>query len=129
MRLERGHQPTVGEQRRVDAPGQLAQIVERLGGVAPELLQQASGGGGVPLHQPVGQLQLHRQGDQLLLRAVVDVPFDPAPLLVLRRDEALLRRLEVREACLQVLGQPHVPQHQSDLGGEVGDELFLVRIA
>jgi hypothetical protein len=58
----------------------------------------------------------------------VDVPLDPAPFLVLRRDEALLRRLEVREARPQVLGQPHVPQHQSDLGGEVGDELFLVRI-
>ena len=50
--------------------------------------------------QRVRQLELHRQRDQLLLCAVVDVALDPSALLVLGGDEPLARRAEL-------LDQPH----------------------
>ena len=48
------------------------------------------GPSGVALDQRVGEPELHSECDQLLLRAVVDVAFELAPLLILGRNQSLL---------------------------------------
>ena len=75
---------------------------------------------GFDLHQDVHDLRrvapgelaseprLHRQRDELLLRAVVDVALQAAAPLVLRGDQALLRGLQLVEPHLQLLVQTDV---------------------
>ena len=70
---------------------------------------------------------LHGERHQLLLGAVVDVALDPPSLTVLGRHQALPRRPELLEVGTKLLGQPHVPQHQPGLRGQVVDELVLRR--
>ena len=81
----------------------------------------------VAFDQAVGELELHGERDELLLRAVVDVALEPAPLLVLRGDQSLLRGLQVVQPGLQLLGQPNVAQHESGLRREIGDQLLVRR--
>src|SRR5262249_36921430 len=101
--LIEGHrQPSFGEQRRVDPLGQLAKLLEgegeRLAGFAYECrgLTRALGQLGLE------QAQRHRDRDETLLRAVVQVALDPPPLDVGRFDEAGTRRLKLRELCAQL---------------------------
>ena len=44
---------------------------------------------GVAIDEPFGQAELHRERDELLLRAVVEVAFQLASLFVLRVDQPL----------------------------------------
>jgi len=82
-----GGQALVGEQRRVDAAGQVAQGLQRAAGLGLELGDQ----GPFPVLVLAGQrLRLGQRagdGEQLLLGAVVDVALDPPPLLILRGDD------------------------------------------
>ena len=64
----------------------------------------------------VGQPELDGQSDELLLGAVVDVPFDLASLFVLRGDQPLTRRAEL-------LDQANVAQDEARLGREVFHQL------
>ena len=119
LRLERLGQAPVGQQRRVDPAGQVAQVLQRVLRVVEDAVERLA----LPLlvltDQPFGQPHLHRQRDELLLRPVVDVALQPSPLLVLRRDQPLARRAEV-------LDQPEVLQDQPGLRGEVGEQLVLL---
>ena len=85
--LQRGAEASVGEDRRVDAAGDLPQVVDRRPQPARDLrdprLQLAVGGeGGFQLSE------LHAEGDELLLDAVVQVTFDSAASVVCRGDDA-----------------------------------------
>jgi hypothetical protein len=114
---QRGGQAQVGQQRRVDAAGQVAQVFQRSGGVCFELAEDRPGLGRICGDGGLGQLEFDGQGDQVLLGAVVDIAFQPAPRLVLRGDQPLPRGP-------QVLDQPGVGQCQPGLGSHVGDQLF-----
>ena len=112
MRLERRRQPLVGEQGRVDPTSEVPQVIQRVRGGTLEPVEQCSGLGGIALDHRPRQLELNGERDELLLRAIVQVPFDLPALVVLRRNEATSRRPEL-------LDQEHVPKHEAGLRGEV----------
>ena len=85
------HQPLVGQERWIDPPGQVPEIVERLGESLFRLLEEAVRLLGVSMREGTNQSHLHRERDELLLRPVVDVALDLPTLLVLSDHEALAR--------------------------------------
>ena len=115
--VECGGQAQVGQQRRVDPAGEVAQVFQRAGGVCFEVAEDRPGLGRIRGDGGLGQLELDGQGDQVLLGAVVDVAFQPPPGLVLGGDQPL-------PGGAQVLDQPGVGQRQPGLGGDVGDQLL-----
>src|SRR5207245_9214133 len=91
LSTQRGAEPFGREQRWIDAAGELPQIVDRLIRVVPELFED---GTGLAVRRGQGETNFHLEGDQVLLRAVVQVAFDPSPLLVLGRHQPLARSAE-----------------------------------
>ena len=81
----------------------------------------------VAVHQAVREPELHRERDQLLLRAVVDVPLQAAALLVLCGDDPLARSLELLQVRAELLRQSHVPEDEAGLRGEVVEQPALGR--
>ena len=72
---------------------QVAHLRDRLAHVVLHLVEQRRDGrtrpaDGAVAEQVAGQAEVDRQRDQVLLRAVVDVALDPAPLGVGGRDQA-----------------------------------------
>ena len=107
---ERGLKTIGGEQRRVDAPGKLPQIVQCLIGILLELSQDRTGLAlrlGGRLRQPDFDLQC----DQVLLGAVVQIALEPAALLILRADQPLTRGAKVVEPGQQLAFERNVLQH------------------
>ena len=80
-----------------------------------ELVQERACLGRIPIDQTVGKLQLDGERDKLLLRAVVDVALEPSPLGVLRRDQPLLRGLQVVEPRPERLREADVPKDEPGL--------------
>jgi hypothetical protein len=80
--LQRRRQSLVGQQRGVDPACQGAQVVERRMEPGAELARQLQDAVSVP-SVVLQQAELDCQRDKLLLRAVVQVPLDPVPLLIL----------------------------------------------
>ena len=131
QRLERGDQAVVGQDRRVDAAGQLSQLLERAGELrlrAPEQLVRLRIAGGQ--HALAGS-QGERDRDEALLRAVVEVALEPAALGVAGLDDARARggqfaaRLgvgerqrdelrEVRDPLLRALRERRLPHRRDD---------------
>ena len=68
------------------------------------------------------ETRLDGEGDELLLGAVVEVALYFAPLLILRGDESLAGR-GAREPRSELGGQADVPEHESRLGRELGEQL------
>ena len=64
-------------------------ISDKLDAGGLKLLEHRPGALIVAADQRRGQPLLHRQGDELLLSAIVDVALDPPPLVVLRPDQTL----------------------------------------
>ena len=126
------HQTFVGQQPRVDPAGQRRERLDRhprriglLSEHARDAFRRPSGDG---LREP----QVDRQCHQVLLRTVVDVALQAAPLGVLRFDEPFPRRLELVGSRHQLLvtvlelgPQPDQPQHQPGLGGQPGEQPLL----
>jgi len=78
-RPERGHQSGVGEDRRVNAPGEFAQLAGRCGQIRGAVRQQGAGFGiGCAAQALLGQPQRQRRDHQPLLHAVVQVALQPA---------------------------------------------------
>ena len=71
---------------------------------------------------------LHRERDELLLGAVVDVALELATLLVLGGDQPLLGRLQLGEPRLERRGETLVAQHEAGLRREIADEPLLGRV-
>ena len=125
LRPDRCLQPFVRQERRIDPSCQIAEILERLMGLGFDLHQDVRDLRRVALGELASEPRLHRQRDELLLRAVVDVALEPATSLVLRGDQAFLRGLQLVEALPQLFVQPDVAQHEPRLSGEVGDQLLV----
>ena len=127
-RPERLGEAGVHEQRRVDAVGQVAQLLDRvLHGVA-ERVEHLGGGLGVVGEDVLGEAEVHRQRDEVLLGAVVQVALDLAALGVAGGHDAGTRGLQVLVGPLQVLEallqrgvELHVVQGEADLAGQLGE--------
>ena len=81
----------VGEQRRIDPPRQITQVLQRCAGGSLELSQQRPCLVGIAIDHLLRELQLDSQRDQLLLGAVVDVALESLGALVLGRHDAAAR--------------------------------------
>ena len=82
-------QAAVHQQRRVDAVREVAQLLHRLLEVARRSGRASSFACvGVAVGELAGEPHAHRERDEVLLRAVVQVALDPAPLGVGRLDDA-----------------------------------------
>ncbi|HEY7926837.1 MAG TPA: hypothetical protein VIG86_05370 [Candidatus Dormibacteraeota bacterium] len=125
LRLDRGRQTLVGEERRVDATRQVTQSIERFISVPLELGQDRPGPVGVLQRLHLRQPKLDLERDEVLLGTIVQVALDPAPFTILRRDQPLPRRTEVLEPRRQVRAEPHVLEHQPGLVGKVVEQLLL----
>jgi hypothetical protein len=110
-RLEAG----VGQDRRMQAPRQLAKLGE---GVRPLLLgvmELAPGASRIVVDVPLRQAKGQGERDAALLGPVVEVPLEPAALFQRRLDEPgargrqLRARLRVRERVRRQLGEPLEP--------------------
>src|ERR1700722_19948652 len=77
LRPQGRDQPAVLKQRRVNSPGQVAEVAERTRGVFPQLAEELPGFRVALLHDGGHQAQLDGQGHQVLLRSVVQVAFQP----------------------------------------------------
>jgi hypothetical protein len=89
-RPERGAQSVLREDRRMDPARELAELGQRpgellLGGVEPRRELDVAARIGASASHP----QVQGQGHEPLLRAVVQVAFEPPPRLVLRGDQPL----------------------------------------
>ena len=69
----------------------------------------------IPIDHRVGEPELHTEGDELLLRPVVDVALELSPLAVLSGDEALSRRA-------QLFDQPNVAEDRARLRRKIVHE-------
>ena len=86
--LERRREPAVGEDGRVDAAGQLAQLLQRRRELLAGRLQKRVRRVGVGVEPRPSEAQRKRERDEPLLGAVVEVSLEPAPLGVARLDDA-----------------------------------------
>ena len=104
-RLDRSGESFVGQHRRVDAAGELAQLVER----GAQL-----GDGGVDLIADLGaqQPQREREHHQPLLGAVVEIALEPAALGIAGLDGTGARRAQLLQAGSSLRLQPLVVERQ-----------------
>lgn len=98
--VERRGKTAVGESRGVQAVGQVAELADRR-------LRRRSTLGQRPPHPvvvatEVRRPQLHREGEQALLRTVVEIPLDPAPLLPLGLGEPTTGALHIAEPAREL---------------------------
>ena len=126
QRLERGAEPVVAEDGRMDAARELPQLLDGGLRLLARLRDQLEGALGVAREAGLGDAERHGHRDHPLLRAVVQVALDAAALLIGRGDDALARGPQVVDPLAQrpgaaVLGRltreaklgPHRPQDMS----------------
>ena len=83
----------------MDAACQVAQLLQREVGLLARLADQLGGAGVGGFDPLLGHAQVQRERHQPLLRAVVEVALDAAPLGVGRSDDARARVLELVHLC------------------------------
>ena len=93
-RAERGGEPVGLEQLRVDPLGQPCRFVQRLLHVARHLFKERLRASWIRVDQWAGELQLDREGDKVLLHAVVQVTLDRATVGVAGQNEPCPRRAQ-----------------------------------
>ena len=132
-RPQRLGQPGVHEQRRVDAVGQVAQLLDGVLHRVAERVEHLGGRLRVVGEDVLGEPQVHREGHEVLLGAVVEVALDLAALGVAgghdagaRGAEVLVGPLQVLEALLQRGVELHVVQGEADLAGQLGEHAVVL---
>src|SRR5439155_10276005 len=100
----------------MDSAGNVAELLERECDLAPREIEPrlCLGVGGQALLEPA---QVERQGDEPLLRAVVEIPLQPLPLLLAFIDHACSRAAELFETRLELRVQPCVLERNARRGG------------
>ena len=130
---ERLDQPAVDEERRVDPVRQLAQLLDGLLDLAGELVEHLQARFLVVDDDVPGQAQVHRQRDEVLLGAVVQVALDPTAFGVAAGDDPgprLAQRVgllaDLVQRGLQRGVELGVVEGQPDLAGQVGEDPVVV---
>ena len=114
-RAERRLEAVLGENGRVDPARELAQLVEGRAEFRLRVGDELMGPQGVVVDHAVRHPQLKRERDEPLLRAVVQVPLEAAPLGVSGLDDAgarrgeLLVRICVRDRLRDEIGEVAQP--------------------
>src|SRR5207244_5537597 len=108
-RLECGLEAAVGEDRRVDAARELAQLLERLRELRARAVEERGRAVGVVAELAAGEAERERERDEALLRAGVEVPLQPPPLGVPGLDDAGARgpQLFLLLLALRHVGRRH----------------------
>ena len=101
-RRERGAEPSVAEQSRVQAADELANLLQRERQLVLGRLDQCRHLAGVGLEPPPDQLEVERDGDESLLRPVVQVALDAPPLGVSRCHQPGARLLQLARYFVQI---------------------------
>ena len=125
-------QAAIREERGIDAVRELPKLLQGGFDVVPKLLEECRCLRRVGAGQLTREAQIRAQRDQLLLRAVVEVALDAAPLGVRRRDDAgaggsdlLGLPLHLVERRLELRVEPDVVQSEADLPGELGEHALV----
>ena len=127
-------QAAVDQQRRVDAVGEVAQLLDRRPGRArPAARASPCRAAGVVGDDVLGQAQVHGQRHQVLLGAVVQVALDPAALGVAGRDDAGPRFAQLVGLLAQLIQgglqggvELHVVEGEADLAGQLGQHAVVL---
>ena len=120
--VQRRSQPALGQQHRVDAAGQLAQLVQRAGRLADQRVQLRRQLVGLGRHRRLRRAQAQGEGDQPLLGAVVQVALDAAPGVVGGGDDPRPRRGELGVELGVVQGDGELAGDERDGVEPVGGE-------
>ncbi len=80
---------------------QLPRPVYRLLYIAPHLVEERPCRSGIDVQQPTGELQIDRQGDQVLLRTVVQLALGPAAIGIGRKHEPFAGRAQLFDLTAQ----------------------------
>ena len=99
----------------MDPPGQVAQLDERLLGLAVRVLDELLGAGRVGVPLLPGPAEVHGQGHQPLLRPVVQVALDALALDLHRVDDAGAAVGERGDLLVELLGPPRAEQQPGQL--------------
>ena len=109
--VEPGGQPALGEDRGMDAAGELAQLREP-GGELDERVVEQRRRAGARLRVLAREVEHDRERDEALLGAVVQVALEPPARRVTRRHEPRARRLQLVDPCAQLGGEPLVLERE-----------------
>jgi len=91
QRLERGREAAIGEDRRMEAARQLAELLKGERELLARTAEDRRGSVRIDPELRLGEPEGERERDEALLGAVVEVPFEPPPLGVGRVDEPRAR--------------------------------------
>ena len=129
-----GASPRSASSARVDPAGQLHQGVDGVDGGLHLAREDDVRAFGRSLGQGLGEAQVHRERDQVLLGAVVDVALEQPALLVLQVDQPLARRAQLVGASrqlgapqLELRAQPGPAQDGTRLPGQPLEQALLDR--
>jgi FtsX-like permease family len=126
-------EPAVGEQRRVDAVGEVAQFLDGGLDLVGELVDHQPGRLRVVGHEVAGKPEVHGEGDQVLLRAVVQVALNATAFGVRTRHDPGPGAAQLVGLLTQLVEggreggvQPGVVQREADLAGELGEDTVVL---
>ena len=125
---ERVGEAAVHEQRRVDAVREVAELLHGFLEIEPDLVEHRLRLLGIGVGDLAREAHTDRERDEVLLRAVVQVAFDAAPLGVGRLHDAGAGRAQLVglaahcvERLLERGVELHVVEREPDLAGELGE--------
>jgi len=128
--LQSGNQPTVCQYRRENTAGQITQRFDRAVHLRADLLEKSSSATGGRFEHLAREARVDGDGHQVLLRAIMDVALDAAPLRILRGDDALARgaqlfglHRELIQPCMELECQAKVRQSGTGLCSKICQQL------
>ena len=110
---ERLLQTAVHEQRWVDPVREVPQFLHRVLEIVTDLLEDLLRRVGIGIGELPRKVHVHSQGDQVLLRAVVEVALDGTALRVAGFDDARVRRAARRPGVEPRRATPGAPSRAS----------------
>ena len=107
-RLQRGPEAVVAEDGGMDAARQLAQLLDGELGLLARLRDELRGRVRIAVDPRLGEPERDGHGDEPLLRAVVQIALDPAPLGVGGGDDPLARGAQIVHPVAQHARAPQL---------------------
>jgi hypothetical protein len=119
VRLQRAGQPSIREQRREDASGEIAQLRERVIRQVADIHQRTCRAIWIAPQSLGRQTRCDGNRYQMLLRAVVNVALDATSLGILGGHDALTRRPQLLGLRLERQREANVAERRTRLRGQV----------